>query len=494
MATAWATYSTEDSAYILSDFVPEHTLGTFIDHRTPVHFMKVNPTERSILVCEWLHCLADALASLHHRGVAHTAIRPSNIWIDTKNRIAFADVGCLGTFQRNKKVTKNEAYDYAAPESQICKTSVVIRNNSPPLSSMNFFNKSRKMSILSDTSSSTSGSSTDSSTRSNSFSNLVSGSPVTPPSATARSSSIGTESLALSPTLGGARSPRSIRNFSRRLVVPSYKTHLASPSSNRSISTPLLPRQTVIDPDTLQDLPNATPEMSDIFSLGCVFLDIITFMIRGKITDFVKFRSTRVAMPSSRSSSKTSYRNDTSFHSATDKIYAWIDLLEEDSLCRTEQIFRGIPDILRLIRSMMAQNATTRPAATEVRVRLQEILVGECCVEALCCAGREWELPQHSSDANDQDSSMRGSLFRRERDELSIATGMLGPSLQTRKKGSGYLRSGSSLGDGKGQEMDMSVLGQVDDAFHERQERRMSSASTATAKMASWRARFFSNE
>lgn len=455
--------------------------------------MKVNPLERSILVCEWLHCLADALASLHHRGVAHTVIRPSNIWIDTKNRIAFADVGCIGTFQRNKKVTKHEAYDYAAPESQICKTPVVVRNNSPPVSSMSFFNKSRKMSILSDTSSSTSGSSGESSTRSNSFTNLVSGSPVTPPSTTARSSSIGAESITMSPTLGGARSPRSIRNFSRRLGAPSSKSQLTSQSSNRSISTPLLPHPTALDPDTLQDLPNATPEMSDIFSLGCVFLDIVTFMIRGKTIDFVKFRSTKVATPSSRSSSKTTYRTDTSYHSAPDRIYAWIDLLEEDSHGRTEQIFRGIPDILRLIRSMMAQNATIRPTALEVRERLQEILVGECCVEALCCAGREWELPQHSSDISDQDSSMRGSLFRRERDELSIATGMLGPSPPARKKGSGYLRSGSSLGDGKGHEMDMSLLGQMED-HNERQQRRRSSASTATAKMASWRARFFSNE
>lgn len=493
IATAWATYSTEDSAYILSNFVPEHTLGTFIDHRTPVHYMKVNPLERSVLVCEWMMCLADALASLHHRGVAHTAIRPSNIWIDSKNRVAFADVGSIGTFQRNKKVPKTEAYDYAAPESQISKTPIVVRNNSPPVSSMNFFHKNRKMSILSDTSSSTSGSSGGSSTRSNSFSNLTGGSPVTPPSSTtaARSSSICAESVALSPTLGGARSPRSIRNFSRRLVAPSHKAQIACLSSHRSISTPQLPGPAVVDPNTLQELPIATPEMSDLYSLGCVFLDIVTFVVRGKTTDFVKFRSSRIAMPSSRNSSKTSFRTDTSFHSAPDKIYAWIDLLEEDSHSRTEEIFRGIPEILRLIRSMMAQNATTRPTALKVRERLQEILVGECSVEALCCAGREWEVSQHSSDTNDHDSSMRGSLFRRERDELSIATGMLGPS--HRKKGGDYLRSGSSYGDGRGFDIDMSILGQADNE-EERQQRRMSSASSATAKMANWRARFFSGE
>lgn len=106
---------------------------------------------------------------------------------------------------------------------------------------------------------------------------------------------------------------------------------------------------------------------------------------------------------------------------------------------------------------------------------------------------------KHSSDANDQDSSMRGSLFRRERDELSIATGMLGSGLQQqqqqhgKKKRSGSLRG--FLGDGQGCEMDMSILGGEDGVVGgEKEGRRRSSASTATARMASWRARFFSNE
>ena len=36
------------------------------------------------------------------------------------------------------------------------------------------------------------------------------------------------------------------------------------------------------------------------------------------------------------------------------------------------------------------QNATLRPKVMEVRDRIQEVLVGECGVEALCCAKREW--------------------------------------------------------------------------------------------------------
>ena len=115
IANVWASYTSEDAGYVLTDFVGEHTLGTFIDHRTPMQLLRIPSTERPIMLCEWMHCLADALASLHHRGAAHAAIRPSNILIDHDNHIAFADVGTLRTFQRGKKSTKSETYDYAAP-------------------------------------------------------------------------------------------------------------------------------------------------------------------------------------------------------------------------------------------------------------------------------------------------------------------------------------------------------------------------------------------
>ena len=126
----WASYTAEDCSYTISDFVAEHTLGTFIDHRMPAQLQRVSTPERPKLLCEWMHCLSDALASLHHRGAAHTSIRPSNVLIDRDNRIAFADVGSLRTFQRGKRVTKVEIYDYAAPESHLSSPSILV--SSPP--------------------------------------------------------------------------------------------------------------------------------------------------------------------------------------------------------------------------------------------------------------------------------------------------------------------------------------------------------------------------
>ncbi|KAF2480133.1 kinase-like domain-containing protein [Neohortaea acidophila] len=264
IAPVWASYTSEDAAYILSNFVGEHTLGTFIDHRGPTQWKQLPPARQLPLLLEWMHCLADTVAFLHRRGVAHTAIRPSNILINRQNRIAFADVGALRTFQRGKKIDKIESYDYAASES-----------------------------------------------------------------------------------------------------------HLASRSTH---AAQISPSPAVLHPGTLRDLPSTTPFMSDIYSLACVFLDILTFILRGKTTDFVKFRTTRpTSVPGSPRSPRG--KSDTSFHSDPEKILEWITMLKNESERRSEQIFRGFPDLLLLIRRMLAQNPALRPTAIEVREQLQSIFL-----------------------------------------------------------------------------------------------------------------------
>ncbi|KAI7215089.1 kinase-like protein [Hortaea werneckii] len=365
IANVWASYTSEDAGYILSDFVGEHTLSTFIDHRTPMQFMRIPVAQRPALLLEWIHCLSDALASLHYRGTAHAAIRPSNILIDHDNHIAFADVGALRTFQRGKKPQKTETYDYAAPESQVSKAPIVVPS-SPPVSSISAFNRLRKMS------SSTSGSSTDpstgSSTRSNSLCHTAPTSPATSPRsmAKARSNSFTTTiSAAFSSSPLPTHSSSSLRNFSRHMLSNEPCPYPSVPTSPRTIQSQMsMPRvcSALPNPDSLQDLPEAAPEMSDIYSLACVFLDILTFLLRGKLNDFVRFRGSRIATsPSDRTKGKV--RLDHSFHCNPEKVEAWIDTLREESERRSEEVFRGMPDLLRLIQRMMAQNALLRPSA-----------------------------------------------------------------------------------------------------------------------------------
>lgn len=448
IAPAWASYTSENSGYIVSDFVPEHTLRTFIDHRTPTQLTRVSEGDRSRLLLEWMHCLSDALTFLHHRGHAHTTIRPSNILIDRNNRIAFADVGNLRTFQLGKKTNKQEVYDYAAPENQIRREPMILwaSATSPPLSSLGAFSKLRKMSSSgNDASSSSSGSNASgrSSLRSNSIC-TGGAAPATPPlSKTVQSNSITSIATTISPlSFSTFSATSSMRNFSRHIASSSPTPPLSPPSSPPSLASSTVPpsptssvrpsissargvppRPSLLNPDSLCDLPTAKPEMSDLFSLACVYLDILTFMLKGRCTDFVKHRASRSIPYTVSSVSGSSSRNraamDTSFHADPDKIDAWLVILREeaekqirDGKWGEEQVtLHAIPELLRLVKRMMAQNATLRPTASQVRDRLQAILAGEGGVESLCCAGRRWES-EHLGESSEECSMGMPALQR----------------------------------------------------------------------------------
>ena len=475
ISSIWASYTSENKGYIISDFVGEHTLGTFIDHRTPQQFTKVPASERPILVCEWMHCLADALASLHHSGVAHTAIRPSNILIDHDNRIAFADVGSIRTLQRGKKTNKTEIYNYAAPESQLSEPPPSMAS-SPPISSIGAFSRLRKMSS---STSSSSASSNNGSTRNNSF--CTPATSPTSPSPKERSDSLTESSFTTSPP---TKLPHGFRNFSRHIVRDSRQsfwsttTSEAPPPSPTGTEIRILPKPTIPDPSTLQDLPHISPEMTDIFALACVFLDILTFVVKGKINDFVKFRTTKISSPLQKGRRT---RTDQSFHADPDKIDAWIELLKEDCEKRSEKIFRGVPGLLKLVKRMMMQNATLRPTALDVRDQIRDILENECGVSTLCCADRVWA----TAPVPDETPHIPRT---EDRDSLSVATGMYDNALPSRN-GSESARGGASRCEDRGTPLSRTESEAVDSV----KSRRRSSASMATVKLGSWRRAFSSS-
>lgn len=522
IASCWASYTSENAGFVISDFVAEHSIGTYIEHRTPTPYMRVAAAERPVLLCEWMHCLSDALACLHSRGVAHTAIRPSNVWIDKDNRIAFGDVGSISTFQRGKKAGKTEAYDYAAPESHISKRPVVLKSNSPPVSSIGAFSRLRKMSTSTfatiDTVSSSESSSA-SSIRSNSFiGGTCIGSPMMSPVSSSfgegRTNSVTTIRTALPPTFeSGPVSPVSFtssRNHSRQIsgtccpspTIPTGPFSPLSPfSSPASFDTAslLLQRPSTISSASLRDLPTAVPEMGDIWSLACIFLDIITFMLKGKNNEFLKFRATRVQ-------TKNRTRTDTSFHNEPDKISGWISILEEESRKRDEKIYRGVPELLALVRIMMSQNATLRPTARDVRDRIEEILVGECGVEDLCCTDRDW--PEYDkNDLKDESTSSRrrtrhDSPLQDDHHHLPMASLSVDdarrkgsdagpPPPPPPPRGTSVLEKRLSPDHQQAATTTTNATATLAAPQTEVQRRRQSSTSTVTAKVSSWKLKIF---
>ncbi|KAF1809307.1 hypothetical protein P152DRAFT_168442 [Eremomyces bilateralis CBS 781.70] len=327
IAPIYASYTFQGDGYTITTFSGQHTLQSFISHRNPPQYQRLAKPDRHRLLLGWMHCLADALIVMHQNGLCHAAIRPSNVVIDSKNSIAFSDIGCLRTFQRDKKANREEEYTYSAPELQVA----TRRQSQPALTSI-------------------------------------------------KSPSFRLERASNTSTSSSDRCPS---------VSTSSTTSTSSRKSTSALTYFRTPRTSSLQP--VVDPPIPTPH-SDIFSLGCLFLDLLSFLLKQRPADFLKHRATK--LDADRPKSKGPSRVDASFHANVPKLLTWMDHLEGVAATREHRAFRAVPALLRLCRRMVSPLPEERPSARETRDRVAGILVGHVgmAAEGICCYGREHEI------------------------------------------------------------------------------------------------------
>lgn len=358
----WASYTFKDIGYVITDFVCQHTLRSFIDHRDPVQYKKLPKPQRRYLVLGWLHCLADAVATLHQNGFCHTAIRPTNILIDDQNNIAFSDVGSLETFQRDKKSDAMEMYIYDTPEAHpetqpVEQVSNPASPSSPtwPMWPSSPTATTRKHSIASKTSS---GSSNSSKTQRQKL----------------------TKAPSSSNDFGGF-------NFGFKKGKQPVKQH----------------------PHTQET------EHADIYSLGCVFLELMTFMLKKKPHEFVKHRTSKQRINPGGKNSRT----DSSYHANPDKVESWMKVLEDFAAAQQDnEGLEAVPYVLALIRNMLAPDPGERPSAREVRDQVFSILCSHTTIQDIHCGAHEHDAGVAESIMTESDRNSSVISLR----PLSIST------------------------------------------------------------------------
>jgi serine/threonine protein kinase len=337
VAPIWASYTSKGSGYTLTNFVAQHTLKSFIDHRKPPQYHKLAKQDRYYLLLGWLHCLADAVTTIHQNGLFHSSIRPSNILIDESNNIAFSDIGSLKSLQRDKKPEPTEIYNYGAPE---------IYRSSLPFS----LDPTVKM-----------------------------------PDHRARKTSVSSKGSSERSTSSNSSRPKSkVKKPTRRSPSNSLSGFDFGFNKARSRTEPL-----TVYPAT---------EKSDVFSLGCVYLDILTFMMKKRANDFTKHRSSKQKVESGRS--MNSSRTDSSFHGNLNKVHSWMKILDDAAFEMDDNAFRAIPHIMSLIRAMINQNPDLRPTAQEVQNRLFEILTNYTELSDPHCGAHEHDSKSKSSGSD----------------------------------------------------------------------------------------------
>jgi serine/threonine protein kinase len=131
--------------------------------------------------------------------------------------------------------------------------------------------------------------------------------------------------------------------------------------------------------------PQLNPQHADIFSLGCVILELLSFLVKRSSSKFASFRSAK---------HKTAGRGgavlDTSFHKNLGQVEAWMSSLAKDASKKVADaeggnIFRGITPMLHVVTGMLSANPQDRPAALEVQQRMYQILTDTCCIPEPHC-------------------------------------------------------------------------------------------------------------
>lgn len=117
LTSLWASYTYHGFGYLLLTPVHDTTLKSLLTV-TPPSIKILAKLDRRILVLNWIHCLADAIAFLHSQGIAHSNIKPSNVMFGLDNNIFLGDTGIFpqSTITGEKRGFDRESYDYSSPE------------------------------------------------------------------------------------------------------------------------------------------------------------------------------------------------------------------------------------------------------------------------------------------------------------------------------------------------------------------------------------------
>jgi serine/threonine protein kinase len=427
IAPIWASYTSKSNGFTLSTFEAEHTLKSFIDFRQAASLQKLSKAQRIEVCMTWLHCLADAIVQIHAQGQSHTTIMPSNILVDSNNQIAFSDVGSLKILQSDKRIDPVEVYNYTAPEKHAAaRRALRVNQMSPDLSRPKYAQR-RKMSTDSTWSLVSSKARLGSS---HSARPSVASFDSTPPglvmskknsisSESSNDSPITPESSPIQPSRPPPPLPKDnvYMDSLHPLELGVFSSFTTTWNSLNSLPSPDSPPP--ISPTTLSTgtTPPLSTQKGDIYSLGCVYLDILTYILKKKPTDFVKHRSTKhkrtnsdpsllataailspyntsstLPTPQASNQQASGTRLDFSFHANHPKLETWMDILETESTLLqstsppdSSSFYNSIPPLLRLVRAMLNKNPALRPSAVDVRERVLDALVSFARVENLCC-------------------------------------------------------------------------------------------------------------
>ncbi|KAF3903867.1 hypothetical protein ABW20_dc0103854 [Dactylellina cionopaga] len=344
----WASYTFKGHGYLLLSPATNFTLRSFL-HHPPTEFSKLTEDARRFKLLDWMRCLSDALAHLYDQEIPHGDIRPRTIVIDGKTgEIYFSDVGSQRrlNFSKTLNTNENERYEYSAPElfQRVAHFSI---SQSPTVLQFDGGRTARKAA------------------------NPVHREPldgkkvsvVVPPTGAdgvepARRLSLQAEEEAFHTGHTRRRSITSAvaSSFGDEPHSPVHRTFTAN---GKGVSAGAV---------QVAEWICRPAAKSDVFSLACIMLDMLTFHSHKK--KLSSFSSTR-ARHHRAAGSRGGGQPDSSFHANLAETNEWIKDLKKEAVKRDDD---AVAAVLILISRMLQKDPAERPTPREVGDRLFSIM------------------------------------------------------------------------------------------------------------------------
>ncbi|EGS23754.1 uncharacterized protein CTHT_0004560 [Thermochaetoides thermophila DSM 1495] len=146
-----------------------------------------------------------------------------------------------------------------------------------------------------------------------------------------------------------------------------------------------------------------TPQAADIFSLGCIILELLSFLAKKHGKPFATHRAAKNKM-----GSRGAAVPDSSFHKNLGQVESWMNQLAHDLAKKDDPTFKGVPMMLHVVEDMLSYYPAERPLANEVQTRTYQIVTNWCGITEPHCVHKygEWE---HTFSSLSLGSSYTGS-------------------------------------------------------------------------------------
>ncbi|KAK5660983.1 hypothetical protein OQA88_12360 [Cercophora sp. LCS_1] len=187
--------------------------------------------------------------------------------------------------------------------------------------------------------------------------------------------------------------------------------------------------------------PHLNPQAADVFSLGCVILELISFLLKKHGRPFATYRAAKHKTPG-----RGGAVPDSSFHKNLGQVESWMTQLAKDASKKDDQVFRGISPMLHVVERMLSLHPSERPAAHDVQARLYKILTESCGISEPHCVHQYggWDFGIGSLKLDSPNLARNNSY-----DTMSIATkrssGSGSSSLDHKRMSGGSLRRTTSI-------------------------------------------------